>query len=203
MKQLLLLALLYTSAYNLSSQVSEHNINMTPIEDMTGVPPKVNRGLSVSPALGTYFNLSPANQNSTWFSGGLELDFHRNDMLYTLQYYRFIEFNFFDNSAERTQIGFQIGKQSDYKLLRFVYQAGLAYYGGANVGFEYRDTYKSVSTIGLTTKVGLRFMPLSFLSIGLDLETNINSKESIYMPMFKIGIGRIRSKRNKKISKVK
>ena len=127
-----------------------------------------------------------------WLAAGLELNIVDDNLRYSLQYYRLEEFHLFDNSAERTQIGFKIGKQTEGSLIRFKYQAGVAYYNGNNSGFYFRNKIKEFHTIGLTTAVGLEYMPFSFLSIGLDLETNINKRESIYMPLLKISLGKIR-----------
>lgn len=169
-----------------------NNQNHTDVKYETPSAHKI--GVSLQLVGGPYKKFEDDNG---FIARGLELNLHTNKLLFSLQFYRFSEFHLFDNSAERAQVGFKIGRQTEGKLFRFKYQAGFSYYGGRNEGFYFRNMNKNISALGLTTKVGVEIMPLPFLSISLDLETNINNQESIYMPLLKIGLGKIRPKRRK------
>jgi hypothetical protein len=62
--------------------------------------------------------------------------------------------------------------------------------GGYLAGDKYG--HEKFLTAGLAMKVGLKIIPLDFLSVGLDLQTNINPKSTVFMPMLSIGIGRLK-----------
>ena len=48
-------------------------------------------------------------------------------------------------------------------------------------------------TLGFPVKVGGRFLPFSFLSIGLDLQTHLNHRKIIVRPTLSIGIGKLKT----------
>ena len=48
-------------------------------------------------------------------------------------------------------------------------------------------------TLGFPVKVGGRFFPFSFLSIGLDLQTHLNHTKIIVRPTLSIGVGKLKT----------
>jgi hypothetical protein len=104
------------------------------------------------------------------------------------------------------QVGLMIGKYYGEKLFRFQLQGGIAptwglrrtslIHTGGLLSGDYYDSEKFF-TAGLVLKIGLKINPFPFLGIGLDLQSNINSKKPTYMPMISLEIGRIRSKNDK------
>lgn len=143
-------------------------------------------GLYVSPTIGSYIKF---NGEPGLITIGSELEFYQNKLRFSLQYYRHANLVIFGFAQERTQIGLRIGSQTEGRLFRCRYQIGLAQYKGSQVYNFFEEN--RFSTLGLTTKVGIEFKPIPFMSIAFDLETNINSEESIFMPLIKIGIGKI------------
>ncbi len=86
---------------------------------------------------------------------------------------------------------------------RFQYQAGIGMFWGTLRTDEYdkvnstllTNAYftKEVSTVGFPLKIGGRYIPFEFLSIGIDLQANLNFEKSIIIPMLSIEMGKLRS----------
>lgn len=162
-------------------------------------------GYAINTKLGNYFD---GNKSGGVF--GLEFNIRRNGFIYSADYYDHKE-RMYLNLTEPLEyfngIGIKIGQYKGEKRFRFQYQVGLATFCGRKrtelIGKYVRSgspfyvrTYDSeqYETVGFTSKIGLKFVALRFLSIGLDVETNINSKNSFWMPMLSIEIGRLRDK---------
>jgi hypothetical protein len=155
-------------------------------------------GFSINPKLGFY---NPGGDDAG-FNGGVELNVLKNKFIYSADFYRFDEFVILgpEPSEFYNQIGLMIGKYIGDELFRFQYQAGLASFWGLkrtdliSQGL-FGDKYNSEKffTIGLTTKLGFKIVPLKFLSIGIDLETNINLENIVFTPMLSIEIGKLRN----------
>jgi hypothetical protein len=52
---------------------------------------------------------------------------------------------------------------------------------------------KEVSTVGFPLKIGGRYIAFKFLSIGIDLQANLNFQKSIFRPMLSLEIGKLRN----------
>lgn len=52
---------------------------------------------------------------------------------------------------------------------------------------------KEVSTVGFPLKIGGRYIPFEFLSIGIDLQANLNFQQSVIKPMLSVEIGKLKS----------
>ena len=89
---------------------------------------------------------------------------------------------------------------------RFQYQGGIGIFWGTLRTNEYDEENSGllnnvyytdeVSAVGFPLKIGGRYIPFNFLSIGIDLQANLNFKKSLFRPMLSIEIGKLRS--NKK-----
>ena len=194
MKQLLAAFILLYS-FCLTGQMESNN--EYPDSKIVRVNQKLSNdfGFSLNPVLGSGAGIG---SEDSWLVTGLELDVYKNNLLYSFQYYHLENYVIFGRSAHRTQVGFRLGKQTNGHLLRFRYQLGIAYYDGQYKYPTSRGEKGEVSALGLTTRIGFEYIPFSFLSIGLDVESNFNAEESILMPLLKIGIGKIRPKKRKK-----
>ena len=158
-------------------------------------------GFSIDLKLGAYNNW----QEDAGFGGGVEINVLKNSFIYSADYYRFDEFTIWGSSPQYfNQIGFMIGRYRRYnnkRIFRFIYQAGIASfwglrnelikedYGTGKYSYYQGDHF---FTVGLTTKLGIRVIPLTFFSIGVDLQTNINFKYPVLLPMITIEIGKLR-----------
>lgn len=161
-------------------------------------------GFSINPKL-AYYNWT---NDDGGFMGGAEINLLQNDFVFSADYYRYEEWILFSPTPGEyfNQIGLMLGKYKGDRLFRFQYQAGLATFWGLKrtelikegSGIFSSDKYESDNffTIGLTTKLGFKIVPLTFLSIGIDLQTNINPENTVYMPMISIEIGKLRNKIN-------
>ena len=59
---------------------------------------------------------------------------------------------------------------------------------------EKRDISEEIYTFGVPLKLGLKILVTNSLSLGIDLQAHLNSKQSIWMSMFSIEIGKVRKK---------
>jgi hypothetical protein len=130
---------------------------------------------------------------------GIEAGILKNKFLFTAGYYYSIEAppHFFEPLEYDNQIGLLFGRYAGERFLRFEYQAGLA----AKWGME-RTDYTSTgfmtgywnterySKIGISLKLGFRVIPTNYLSLGLDLQTNLYPGKSLFMPMAGIAFGK-------------
>jgi hypothetical protein len=161
-------------------------------------------GYSINSKLGLYNWI----EDDAGFMGGAELNVLKNRFIYSLDFYRYEELVIFSPTPSEyyNQIGIMIGKYKGNNLFRFQYQGGLASFWGTkrtdliNKGFGLfsSDKYQSKHfyTVGLIGKFGFKIIPLTFLAIGIDLQTNINLENSVYIPMISIEFGKLRSKIN-------
>lgn len=155
---------------------------------------------SLNPKLGYYVN---ANSDGGAAVGG-EVYLSRKAVVYSLSYYYLKEYEFvFGNWPEEylNEISVSLGKFKGDKIFRFQYQAGISALWGVkrgafdrNGGLISGDYYqrKEYQTVGLSGKLGFKIVPLKFLSIGLDLQGNLNTEEPFLMNMISIEIGRLR-----------
>ena len=147
-------------------------------------------GFAINPKIGPAFTKLGGNDLP---SVGMEINILKNNFIYSLDY---IGHNFLDQN----QLGIMIGKYKGEKYFRIQYQAGINMFWG-----EYSTpgqtqpwvggsgSTSSFFTAGAVSKVGLKFIPLKNLSIGVDLQVNINLEKTMFMPMLSIEIGKLRN----------
>lgn len=148
---------------------------------------------------------------SDFYSEGLEINvFSKSNLLYTIGYYYGEDYEFLgDTPTEKYhQLNLLFGKYIDTKneKFRFQYQGGIGIFRGTLRTDKFdeensnilNNAYftKKISTIGFPLKIGGRYIPFNFLSIGIDLQANLNFQKSIIRPMFSLEIGRLRKKKN-------
>jgi hypothetical protein len=85
------------------------------------------------------------------------------------------------------------GRYYGDRLFRIELQGGIAALWG---GGESDPSDPGNISAGLVLKTGFKFIPLHFFSIGLDLQSNINSRKPLFMPLISIEIGKLRDKKN-------
>lgn len=88
-------------------------------------------------------------------------------------------------------IDLSYGMFSGEKLFRFQYQAGLSLLWGDS-RFEYNQDKSNFVTVGIPLKLGFKIIPIKYVSIGIDLQVNINLENTMYMPMISLEFGKLR-----------
>ncbi len=150
---------------------------------------------------GYFINPKLGSCNTANFVGilyGAETGILKNKFMFTAGYYYSLEIPVFKTPLEYyNQIGLSFGRYTGEGLLRLEYQAGLAAIWlmertdytstGFLVGYWNTETY---SRIGISLKLGFRVIPTNYLSLGLDLQTNLYPGKSVFMPMAGIAFGR-------------
>ena len=147
-------------------------------------------GFAINPKIGPAFTELGGNNLP---SAGIEINILKNKFIYSLDY---IAHNFLDQN----QIGIMMGKYKGEKYFRIQYKAGINIFwikhsttGKTQPWFNTsRGSSSSFYTVGAINKVGLKFIPLKNLSIGTDLLINLNFKNTMFMPMLSIEIGKLR-----------
>lgn len=144
---------------------------------------------------------------SNEFFEGIEINAFSQHFLYSMGFYRSNDQTLFgDKPYEKyNQLNLLFGKYADTKnkKFRFQYQAGIGMFWGSLRTDEFdaenssllNNAYftKEVSTVGFPLKIGGRYIPFEYLSIGIDLQANLNFQKSIITPMLSIEIGKLRS----------
>jgi hypothetical protein len=136
---------------------------------------------------------------------GVELNVFQNNYIYSLGYNLNNDDTLFgDEPSEKyNQLNLLFGKYVGDKKFRFQYQGGIGIFWGIlrtdefdteNAGLLHNAFFtKEFSTIGFPLKIGGRYIPFKFLSIGIDLQANINNSRSIIKPMISFEIGKFRT----------
>lgn len=150
-----------------------------------------------------------------YYSEGIEINAFSKSHLYSIGYYYGEDYEFIgDTPTEKyNQLNLLFGKYIDSKneKFRFQYQGGIGLFWGILRTDELdisdtswlTDRYftKKVSTIGFPIKIGGRYILFNYLSIGIDLQGNLNFQKSIIRPMLTFEIGKLRnSNKEKKVS---
>jgi hypothetical protein len=128
------------------------------------------------------------------FKGGLpgyvvgdELNFLKNKFIFGLDYYHCI-FTFVGSKTERfDQFDFLFGKYADCYSFRFQFQGGLGIFKGVTY-----DESEEIFTLGIPVKIGFKYLVSGSVSIGLDLQANLNLKYPVYMPMLSLELGKLK-----------
>jgi hypothetical protein len=151
---------------------------------------------TVNPKLGIYISAK-----SGGFGGGLEMHTKYKGVMYSVDYFYLDEFVILgDHPSENySQFGFMAGNYFDESIFRFQFQGGLALTGGTRRTSLLRkewlgDIYNSEKFItpGLVGKFGLKIIPVSYFAIGIDLQANVNTKNSLFMPMLSLEFGKLK-----------
>ncbi|MDG1685451.1 MAG: hypothetical protein P8H63_05380 [Flavobacteriaceae bacterium] len=142
----------------------------------------------------------------SYYAEGVEINAFSRSFVYSLGYISGDEYVSSDYlpKERHTMINALIGKYIDSKNQKFRFQVqtgiGLLLVTKEDVmtfpsnGISVEQTI-GPRTLGFPVKVGGRFLPFSFLSIGIDIQANLNSKRSNTRPMLSVEFGNIRSKK--------
>ena len=147
-------------------------------------------GFSINPKGGIF--LWPDKENGAVL--GVETNYLRNGWIFSADFFHFQEIGYLSAIDDiYQQVGLMAGKYYGDRLFRIELQGGIAALWG--VGESDPSDPGNISA-GLVLKTGFKFIPLHFFSIGLDLQSNINSRKPLFMPLISIEIGKLRDKIN-------
>ncbi len=146
-------------------------------------------GYAINPKLGVCYWRSDV----TCFGAGAEVSIFKNRFIYSADYYSFGEFSIM---GPKPYIGFNqvsamFGRYTGDEFFRIEYQVGAGIFWGTDRPEDEWGGEKFTSA-GLTAKIGLKLVPLNFLSLGVDLQTNLNFTHSVFFPLLSIEIGKLR-----------
>ena len=149
-------------------------------------------GFALNPKLGAYGSFSGGLPGTNF---GAEFNILVNRLIFGLDYYH-SKFKFIGDKEEYfDQFDLLLGgyfdtfidKDLNISLLRFQIQAGI----GSFKGITYNDS-KSVSTLGIPVKLGIKHLFSKSISLGIDLQANLNSQYPIYMIMGSLELGNLK-----------
>jgi hypothetical protein len=148
-------------------------------------------GFSINPKAGIY-----TAKNEAGAVMGIETSYLRNGWMFSVDFYQFGEIEYFSSDEDMfRQMGIMAGKYYGDRLFRIELQGGIAPIW--QIGLREGSEPGKFATVGLALKTGFKFIPLPFFSIGIDLQSNINPKKTLFMPLISLEFGRLRDKINK------
>lgn len=130
---------------------------------------------------------------------GLEFSLITNRKLWSFDVYLGEDFNLLgDNTTKFRQIEILFGQYIGTQSVRLQYQGGLAPTWGVRDSY-YKDTGEYFEdepylTLGLTGKIGLKLLLSHSVSLGVDLQGNLNLKNPMFFPSISIEIGKLRER---------
>lgn len=106
--------------------------------------------------------------------------------------------------AHNKQFGILFGSYTNFGKCRLQYQAGVGTIAGLKRTklleknnfiwpIEYYES-KNYSTLGLSTRIGFKYIPFTFMSVGIDVMSNLNNEKIDLSPMLSINLGLLRQK---------
>ena len=126
----------------------------------------------------------------------------RNDqeynLIYALEYIGHEKLGalIFDDPGQN-QLGIMVGQYVGKSRLRGLYMAGANLFfgaycasGGSDAGMFFSCNEDPFFTVGASGKVGFEFQA-KWLSVGMELQTNLNRVQTVHMPMLSIKIGKL------------
>lgn len=145
------------------------------------------------------------NFQASCFIEGVEINAMDNSYIYSIGYYNAEELVIPLGNLPReeyNQLNFLFGNYFDHKTIRYRIQGGLGILWGikrsdkidlknSTLLTNYYFT-KKFATIGIPIKFGGSYIPFNFMSIGIDLQININLTRPLFRPMFSITFGKLR-----------
>lgn len=153
---------------------------------------------SINPLIGTAYDVN----TKPWQSYGLAVNIFSTKYVYSTHYVFSNEMELFgsnDPKEVRNEFDLLFGRYFGDRYFRFQCQFGLGVFWGIkrgektynyNSGYEY-DTEK-FTAIGVPLKMGFKYIPAKYISLGVDFQTNINSESTIFMVLFSIEFGLLR-----------
>ena len=115
----------------------------------------------------------------------------------------FAEIKCFEVKEHNKQFGILFGSYTNFGKCRVQYQAGAGTIAGLKRTklleknnfiwpIEYYES-KNYSTLGLATRIGFKYIPFTFMSVGIDVMSNLNNEKIDLSPMLSFNLGLLRS----------
>jgi hypothetical protein len=147
-------------------------------------------GFSINPKAGIY-----AAKNEAGAVMGVETSYLRNGWIFSVDFYQLEEIEYFSSDEDiLRQVGIMAGKYYGDRLFRVQLQGGIAPIW--QIGLREGSEPEKFTTVGFVLKTGFKVIPLPFFSIGIDLQSNLNPKKALFMPLISLEFGRLRDKIN-------
>ncbi len=146
---------------------------------------------SINPKAGVFFG----GNNSSGLCMGLESYIVVNNYIYGIEYIKADELIFNDLKPDDVYNNFSLmaGNYIDNKLFRFYCQVGFGVLWGKSYNLSF-NKYQSFVNPSVMGKISYKYLPTTWLGIGIDLEANINTKKPLLIPMLSIEFGNLRNK---------
>ncbi|MAR68054.1 MAG: hypothetical protein CL833_12475 [Crocinitomicaceae bacterium] len=149
-------------------------------------------GFGINPKIGPSFSLTDGGDY--WGSVmGLEVNILKNKFIYSIDYLGHNKFGTLIgfNDPSQNQLSIMMGKYKGEKQFRIQYQAGINVFWGQfssssgtqpwiGIGGGSRTSF---STIGVASKIGFKGISSKNVSIGIDLQMNLNAEKTLIMPL--------------------
>ena len=158
-------------------------------------------GFGINPKIGPSFSLNDGDLDIAVM--GLEVNILKNKFIYSIDYlgHNKIGTLIGFNDPSQNQLSIMMGKYKGEGNFRIQYQAGINVFWGQfrssggtqpwiGIGGGSRSSF---STIGAVSKIGFKCISSKNVSIGIDLQTNLNVEKILIMPLFSIEIGNLRN----------
>ncbi len=137
---------------------------------------------------------------------GVEVNAFSKNFMYSIGYYSGSEYELiFDDKPYQkySQFNLLFGQSLGKNKFRFQYQGGLGIIWGTKRTDEliieetslFVNTYKikEFTTVSFPLKIGWKYIPFKFMSIGMDLQLNLNFERPVLRPMFSVEFGKLRN----------
>ena len=132
------------------------------------------------------------------FGAGLELGLIRDQRILSFDFYAGEEFVLFGGTpAQFRQLGISFGGYRGSNQARIQFQGGVAPTWGILDSYYTETDYvehKPYFTVGLTGKIGLQLFMSHSISIGVDLQGNLNMKNPTFFPSVSLEIGSLKER---------
>ena len=126
-------------------------------------------GFAINPKLGA----CKTEYEAFIFGGEFNVTLKRT--IYSVDYYRTFQVM---NPERLKMIDFMVGKYYGGKIFRLQFQGGLGTLSGKKVN-EKKNISEEISTFGVPLKLGFKILVTNSLSLGIDLQAHLNSRQAI------------------------
>jgi hypothetical protein len=153
---------------------------------------------SINPKIGMQYDIN----TGIGYTYGLAINYFSKKTIYSTAYYYTKEIRILGKAKpEETLNDFNLmlGRYFGARFLRIEGQFGLSFLWGQNRGekyyqfnHDYQYESEKFTTIGFPLKIGFKYMPFEFMSVGLDLQANLNVVKSFFISFLSLEIGIVR-----------
>jgi len=140
-------------------------------------------GFSVNPKMGAYDWLG----DNIGVALGGEFNVLYKKLIVSADYYHTFQVM---NDESFNEVDLLIGRYIGENKFRFQIEGGLGALWGINeTGYSTDYRKEDIFAIGIPVKLGFKYMPARFISLGIDFQAHINGKKPIYMTFGSIEVG--------------